>query len=152
MVDDFDHAPSMHEHRRLFACEDCEEAWDAVCGQGLASVCDLQDYGSPFLENAVTSIDNACISFAVACASFTSASDACAGQCDGKHRRHIPSSKHGIRPHHILYHIKSIKTNIQNMYGELYLGDGITLGSYSRSGATPTKGAREVWWCLSHGC
>lgn len=72
----------MFESRRLdFAdCSDCAEVWDALCYEGVPSVCDLVDFGSVFSTKATASIDTACDTFGPACSSYT-ARAACEGQC-----------------------------------------------------------------------
>lgn len=69
-------------HRKLYDCADCEEAWDAVCDEGVPTVCDLVDYGSPFRGVASTSVEIICQTFRKACSAL-GASEACAGQCGG---------------------------------------------------------------------
>lgn len=66
--------------RRLYACDDCVEAWDAVCDDGVPSVCDLVDYGSPILPAAEASIATMCEVMGRAC-SNSGGTEACAGQC-----------------------------------------------------------------------
>lgn len=68
------------KHRRLFACEDCVEAWDAVCGKGVPSVCELVGYGSPITDAAAASIATMCEKFGSACA-MAGGMEACTGQC-----------------------------------------------------------------------
>lgn len=68
------------KHRRLFACEDCAEAWDAVCDKGVPSVCELVGYGSPITDAAASSIATMCEKFGSAC-SAAGGMEACTGQC-----------------------------------------------------------------------
>lgn len=68
------------EHRRLYACSDCERDWGMLCGRGLGSVCDLVDYGPPFEASAEASIFTLCDDFGHACLRIT-ANLACQGQC-----------------------------------------------------------------------
>lgn len=77
----FDEEPSL-EHRRLYACSECEETWDVMCGQGLETVCELVDYGSPFNAEAEASIATLCGNFGDACSSLT-AEAGCEDQCEG---------------------------------------------------------------------
>lgn len=63
-----------------FDCYDCEEAWDAVCGSGLDTVCDLVDFGAAFSDAASASVSALCTRFGGACGSMTT-SAACDGQC-----------------------------------------------------------------------
>lgn len=67
--------------RRLYDCEDCEQTWDILCSVGLETVCNLEDYGSPFQPTADLSINLFCGNFSAACAHF-SASDVCDGECE----------------------------------------------------------------------
>lgn len=53
--------------RRLFACSDCVDAWDAVCDEGVPSVCALIGYSSALLPAAVKSIETTCGTFGSAC-------------------------------------------------------------------------------------
>ena len=70
-------------HRRLYACDDCVEAWDAVCDDGVPSLCDLVDYGHPIKSAAEASIATMCnVMGGVACSSSGGA-EACLGQCEG---------------------------------------------------------------------
>ena len=66
--------------RRLYACEDCVEAWDAVCDDGVPSVCDLVDYGSPISSAAEASIATMCEVMGRAC-SNSGGEETCTGQC-----------------------------------------------------------------------
>ena len=64
-------------------CEDCEKAWDTVCGDGLTSLCYLEEgYGSVFGPMATESIETMCSTFWSACAG-TSAGDVCEDRRDG---------------------------------------------------------------------
>lgn len=87
LKDAFDEGSPMGvEHRRLYACSDCEETWDILCGQGLDTVCDLVDYGDPFGNTAEASISTMCQHFGSACSEL-SALEACEDQCeDGEGR------------------------------------------------------------------
>ena len=68
--------------RKAKTCEDCKEAWDTVCGDGLESLCDLQEkYGSEFGPLGEESIDTMCTTFASAC-DDNSEREACEDQCD----------------------------------------------------------------------
>lgn len=68
--------------RRLYSCDHCAEAWDAICDEGVRSVCALVGYGSPLSAVAQASIDIMCETFGDAC-SRSGACEACAGQCEG---------------------------------------------------------------------
>lgn len=70
----------LDSRRRLYDCDDCVEAWEAVCDEGVPSVCALVGYGTPLLSAAETSIATMCETFGSACSSFGGTS-ACAGQC-----------------------------------------------------------------------
>lgn len=70
----------LDSRRRLYDCDDCVEAWDAVCDEGVPSVCALVGYGAPLLSAAENSIATMCETFGGACSSFGGIS-ACAGQC-----------------------------------------------------------------------
>lgn len=74
-------SPRRGRRRRLYACDDCVEAWDAVCDDGIPSVCDLVDYGHPFSESAEASIATMCDEMGGACSS-SGGDEACSGQCD----------------------------------------------------------------------
>ena len=65
-------------------CDDCADAWDAVCAAGVPSVCDLVGYGSPLSTEASDAVDVMCTSFGDACAGLTGP-EACAGQCGKYH-------------------------------------------------------------------
>ena len=82
----------MFEHRRLYACHDCEEAWDAVCDIGVPSVCSIVGYGSPLTGAATASMETFCESFGAACALYNGA-EACADQCECEYQ--------SCRPHTI---------------------------------------------------
>lgn len=72
-----------HQARRaLYACDDCEEAWDMVCDSGVPSVCDLVDYGSPISAQATASLETVCNTFGGAC-SAAGGMEACQDQCEG---------------------------------------------------------------------
>ena len=77
----FDEGPSL-ERRRLYACSECEDTWDVMCGQGLQTVCELVGYGSPFDAEAGASIATLCDDFGDACSSRTG-EDGCRDQCEG---------------------------------------------------------------------
>ena len=68
------------EHRRLtYACDDCEEAWDVVCGPALSYICEL--VGNEILGTVGSqSVDTACDQFGSLCGSL-SAEEACDGEC-----------------------------------------------------------------------
>lgn len=66
--------------RRLYGCDDCVETWDAVCDDGIPSVCDLVDYGSPISPAAEASITTMCEVMGRAC-SKSGGTETCAGQC-----------------------------------------------------------------------
>ena len=51
---------SYHPRLLTIACDDCIEAWDAVCDEGVPSVCELVDYGAPISSAAEASIDIMC--------------------------------------------------------------------------------------------
>ena len=70
-----------NRRRRLYACDDCVEAWDAVCDDGVPSVCALVDYGSPILSAGEASIATMCDMMGAACSSSGGA-EACTGQCE----------------------------------------------------------------------
>lgn len=72
---------NQHLRRSLYACEDCVEAWDAVCDEGVPTVCDLVDYGSPISDEANASIEMLCTTFGSACAG-SGGVEACEGQCE----------------------------------------------------------------------
>lgn len=38
-LEDFSEEGTEFAHRRLYACDDCEIAWNAVCGVGITSLC-----------------------------------------------------------------------------------------------------------------
>lgn len=78
----FDEGLLSFEHRRLYACSECEDTWDVMCGQGLRAVCELVGYGSPFDADAEASIATMCDTFGDACSSLT-AEAACESQCEG---------------------------------------------------------------------
>lgn len=65
----------------VYDCEVCEEAYDIVCNEGVASVCKLDDYGSPIRGVPSTSIEIMCATFGQACSNTFSARKACKGQC-----------------------------------------------------------------------
>lgn len=67
--------------RRLYACDDCVEAWDAVCDEGVPSVCDLVGYGDPLSAEAEASIATVCDGMGEAC-SNSGGEEACMGQCE----------------------------------------------------------------------
>lgn len=68
------------EHRHLtYACEDCEEAWDVVCGPALSYICELVG-NEIFGTVGSQSIDTACDQFGSLCGSL-SAGEACDGEC-----------------------------------------------------------------------
>lgn len=67
--------------RRLYACDDCVEAWDAVCDDGVPSVCDLVGYGHPISAAAEASIATLCDGMGRAC-SGSGGEEACLGQCE----------------------------------------------------------------------
>lgn len=72
-------------HRSLYACGDCEDKWNAVCGEGIRTVCDLIDHPS-LGTKGVAAVDVMCNSFASACES-ESAEAVCEGECiDGEWR------------------------------------------------------------------
>ena len=70
------------EYRRLvssYACEDCEEAWNVVCGPALAYICELT--GNAVLgTTGAQSVEIACDQFGNLCDSL-SADVACDGHC-----------------------------------------------------------------------
>ncbi|CAN0547173.1 unnamed protein product, partial [Laminaria digitata] len=58
-------------------CEDCAAAWDTVCGDGLLSLCELEEsYGSVFGKEGAESVDTMCSTFLSAC-SHTSVGTVC---------------------------------------------------------------------------
>lgn len=71
---------STNQRRRLYGCDDCVETWDAVCDDGVPSVCDLVDYGSPISPAAEASITTMCEVMGRAC-SKSGGTETCAGQC-----------------------------------------------------------------------
>ena len=71
----------MFERRRLYACNDCEDAWDAVCDEGVPSVCSIVGYGSPLTDAATASMETLCESFGNAC-SQSGGAEACVDQCE----------------------------------------------------------------------
>ena len=77
---------SSTEYRRLassYACEDCEEAWNVVCGPALAYICELAD-NAVFGTTGAQSVEIACDQFGNLCDSL-SADVACDGHCvEGK--------------------------------------------------------------------
>lgn len=84
LEDAFDEEDVTPQHRRLYACSECEETWDIFCGQGLDTVCDLVGYGDPFSNLAEASVSTMCEHFGSACSGL-SALEACQDQCeDGK--------------------------------------------------------------------
>lgn len=69
----------LFDHRRLYACEDCVSAWDAICTGGVSSICNL--LGNDALGTAAdTSIEIVCETFVNVCARL-SAEEGCDGQC-----------------------------------------------------------------------
>lgn len=89
VVDDVEADIIFDHHRRLYACDDCEQTWDTMCGIALDDVC----YLVPFLrekafrnfwtKDAKRSIKGMCRKFGRACRK--SASRVCRGQCtDGR--------------------------------------------------------------------
>lgn len=70
-------------HRRLYACDDCVEAWDAVCDDGVPSLCDLVDYGHPITSAAKASISTMCNVMGGGACSSSGGGEACSGQCEG---------------------------------------------------------------------
>ena len=77
---------AMLGRRKANSCEDCKEAWDTVCGDGLESLCDLQDdYGSVFGKLGEESVDTMCNTFSRACRDI-SANEACEDRCDSDDR------------------------------------------------------------------
>lgn len=78
---DGERAAFEHRRRSLYACNDCQETWETVCDEGVPTVCDLVDYGSPILATAEASIATMCESFGAAC-SRSGSVEACAGQCE----------------------------------------------------------------------
>lgn len=69
-------------HRRLYACDDCVEAWDAVCDDGVPSLCDLVDYGRPITSAAAASIATMCDVMGGGACSSSGGPEACSGQCE----------------------------------------------------------------------
>lgn len=69
--DDADEDVMFDAHRELasgvYPCEDCEVAWEEICGIGLSSVCDLVDYGIPLASLGEDSIQTVCETFGTAC-------------------------------------------------------------------------------------
>lgn len=70
------------QQRRFNACDDCEDAWTLVCGNGISTVCDLVD-NSVLGSLGTSSVATMCDTFEDLCAS-TSAESACDGQCEGE--------------------------------------------------------------------
>lgn len=64
-----------------YACEDCEDTMEKMCGVGLKSVCQLKVYTSPFDSNAVASIKTMCTTFGRACRNFTAQQVCADNQC-----------------------------------------------------------------------
>ena len=105
------------EYRRLtssYACEDCEEAWDVVCGPALAYICELT--GNAVLGTAgAQSVEIACDQFGNLCDSL-SADEACKGHCvEGKMTRRllrkvriVRNDKGSLRRWVLCYHIYNI--------------------------------------------
>ena len=87
------------EHRRMassYACEDCEEAWEVVCGPALTYICELT--GNAVLgTTGAQSVEIACGQFGNLCGSL-SAEVACDGHCvEGKMTtRLLGHSYHGV--------------------------------------------------------
>ena len=77
------HPRRQRQRRRLYACGDCVEAWDAVCDDGVPSVCDLVGYGHPVSATAEASIDILCDGMGGAC-SGSGGEEACLGQCEAE--------------------------------------------------------------------
>lgn len=71
---------TLEYRRRLYACSDCEKAWDKVCDVGVPTVCHLVGYDSPVLDATAASISMMCDTFGRVCSRYTSV-EACAGQC-----------------------------------------------------------------------
>lgn len=68
----------------LFTCQECVEAWDAVCNEGVPSVCRVKDEEmEKFSANAAASVTTLCETLGSACSSSGGAA-ACAGQCDDR--------------------------------------------------------------------
>lgn len=61
-------------------CDDCMDVWDAVCDEGVPSVCELLDYGSPITTSGEASISTFCEIFGNAC-SRSGGDEACEEQC-----------------------------------------------------------------------
>lgn len=78
------------EHRRLYACDDCDEAWDIVCNVGVPTICNLRD-NETLGTKGDSSVAIACETFGIACSKL-SADEACDGQCieEGAYVRHAP--------------------------------------------------------------
>ena len=80
---DSSESATMMRRRLGITCEDCEKAWDTVCGDGLMSLCDIEkSFGSVFGPLATESVETMCSTFLSACAD-TSAGDVCEDRCDG---------------------------------------------------------------------
>lgn len=79
-IDGADEGP-MFGNRRLYSCDDCEGAWNAVCDEGVPSVCNLVGYGSPLSSEAAASIEIVCRVFGAACSTYGELA-ACEGQCE----------------------------------------------------------------------
>lgn len=75
--------PAPGFRRRLFEdCGACLQTWDTVCDNGVATVCNLQDYGSPILSTGEVSIDVFCNDFGTLCNDLT-ADYVCQAECGG---------------------------------------------------------------------
>lgn len=70
------------ESYEYYYCDDCADTWDAVCDEGVPSVCRLVGFGSPFSAEASAAIEVVCNTFGEACSGSTG-KEACEGQCGG---------------------------------------------------------------------
>lgn len=68
--------------RRLLECDECRQTWDTVCDNGVATVCDLVEYGDPFLGAGDVSVGVFCENFGQLCDENTS-DDVCSEECGG---------------------------------------------------------------------
>lgn len=66
-------------HRSLYYCDDCEEKWNAVCGQGISTVCNVMDHSSLGTKGAAA-VEIMCNTFGSACESI-SAEKVCRNRC-----------------------------------------------------------------------
>lgn len=79
-ADNFD-GEALFGNRRLFACEDCVDTWDALCDEGAPCVCDMLNFKSNLSRVAEKSIKTICEKFGSGPCSDFGGPETCAGQC-----------------------------------------------------------------------